>query len=81
MIRAFSRAGYTVETADSPWTLNGVDQLMVSMLINGIADAVRDHALNDPQALSEWIEFRQSNVATGTCVIGHTDVLALPNQL
>ncbi|ALO45800.1 class I SAM-dependent methyltransferase [Pseudohongiella spirulinae] len=81
MIKAFSRAGYTVETADSPWILNGVDQMMVSMLIDGIADAVRDHALIKPKALQEWIDFRQSTVSTGTCIIGHTDVLALPNQL
>jgi hypothetical protein len=81
MIKAFSREGFTVETADSPWILNGVDQLMVSMLIDGIADAVRDHALVNPKALQEWIDFRHSNVTTGTCIVGHTDILALPNQL
>lgn len=80
MIKAFTQAGYQVKQADSPWFLNGVDQAMVSMLIDGIADAVRDHALIDTQALLEWVDFRQSNTTTGTCTVGHTDILALPAQ-
>lgn len=78
MQRLFTEAGFTVHTASSPWELDGTDQAMVSALITGIAAAVADHPDIDASALQDWVQFRQANTATGTCCVGHTDVLALP---
>lgn len=74
----FSQAGYTVHSASSPWKLNGTDQLMASTLIDGIAAAVAQDPAIDKDELGDWIDFRQSNVSTGTCTVGHLDILALP---
>lgn len=74
----FTQAGFTVHSASSPWELNGTDQLMASTLIDGIAAAVAQDPAIDRDELEEWIDFRQSNVATGTCTVGHLDILALP---
>lgn len=74
----FTSAGFRVSVASSPWELDGDDQAMVDALIVGIAGAVADAPGMDADALSDWVRFRQANSATGTCTVGHTDVLALP---
>jgi hypothetical protein len=75
---ALTRAGYTVWVADSPWTLGPADVAMVRELIPGIANAVAQGYGLNPDALQEWQTFRLSHAATGTCTVGHNDVLALP---
>lgn len=78
MERTFRRAGFTVHAADSPWELDGTDQALVAALTEGIAAAVEQDPRLDATSLKEWIDFRLSHVATGTCTVGHTDLLALP---
>ncbi|WP_108126307.1 SPW repeat domain-containing protein [Saccharospirillum mangrovi] len=78
MERLFTQAGFRVYTASSPWVLDGADQAMVSELITGIAAAVAENPDIEASALEDWVQFRQANAATGTCSVGHTDVLALP---
>lgn len=74
----FTQAGFRVTTASSPWELNGDDEPMVDALIVGIAGAVKDAPGIDAGALGDWVRFRLANSATGSCTVGHTDVLALP---
>lgn len=74
----FTLQGFQTHAADSPWELDGADQPLVSVLISGIASAVADSEGLDTEALAEWVRFRQSRAATGTCTVGHTDVLVLP---
>lgn len=76
--RAFTQAGFEVESASSPWVLDGADQSMVSALIDGIAGAVAGHPGLEAQALKGWVQFRYENTASGSCTVGHTDLLALP---
>jgi hypothetical protein len=72
-------AGFKVFAASSPWELDGSDGDMVNALISGIGEALaRDPAL-DATALEDWIQFRKAHSATGTCTVGHIDLLALPN--
>ncbi|MGM0631572.1 MAG: class I SAM-dependent methyltransferase [Pseudomonadota bacterium] len=78
MEQIFTHAGFTVRTASSPWNLDGTDQAMVDALIEGIAGAVEPDSRLDASSLKDWVRFRQSNAATGTCIVGHTDILALP---
>lgn len=81
--RQLEQAGYQVFTAASPWQLDGggdSDQQLLAALIDGIAAAVsRDPAI-DPVALKEWLAFRQAHVATGSCIVGHMDLLAVPED-
>ncbi|MES3007084.1 MAG: hypothetical protein V4751_04855 [Pseudomonadota bacterium] len=78
---ALSRAGYTVWIADSPWELGPDDAALVRELIPGIASAVAEEYGLDREALQEWQDFRLAHVATGRCVVGHQDILALPRAL
>lgn len=71
-------AGYQVEVAPSPWLLTGEQQSLVENLIEGIADAVADNYGLEPGALQDWKKFRLQNAAIGSCIIGHSDLLALP---
>lgn len=76
--RVFKMAGFRVYRASSPWVLDGHDSSLVSELIDGIAAAVAGSAVLDADALAEWREFRKSCASTGTCRVGHVDLLALP---
>ncbi len=71
-------AGYTVHTADSPWYLDGSQAELVNSLIEGIHGAVSQGYGFSAAALDEWKRFRLSHTKQGLCIIGHTDVLALP---
>lgn len=75
---ALTRAGYTVWVADSPWTLGPADAAMVRELVLGIASAVAQGYGLNADALQEWKDFRLAHASTGTCTVGHNDVLALP---
>ena len=80
MERQFNSLGFTVFSASSPWLLSGTDSELVEALINGIGDAVAADPALDPAALQDWIRFRKANLLTGTCSVGHTDLLALPQD-
>lgn len=80
MEQIFTHAGFTVRSASSPWKLDGTDQAMIDALIEGIAGAVGQDPRLDPTSLRDWVRFRQSNASTGTCTVGHTDVLAIPKS-
>ncbi len=75
---ALTQAGFKVQTAQSPWLLGAADAAMVEALITGIADAVAASSGIDEQLLASWREFRFAHAASGSCTIGHVDVLALP---
>ena len=75
---SLQQAGFNVQTAPSPWQLDGADKAMVEELINGIAAAVSVGYGLDAAELQQWREFRLAHAATGSCTVGHVDVLALP---
>ncbi|MEX1198922.1 MAG: class I SAM-dependent methyltransferase [Pseudohongiellaceae bacterium] len=78
MEKAFSNAGFAVHSASSPWGLSSADRELVSALIRGIASAVAQAPRLDQASLDDWADYRLDNVSTGTCTVGHTDILALP---
>jgi len=67
---------YSVETASSPWQLGPEDEAMVKEFIQGISAAVANTV--DAEALEQWRNFRLENASSGKCIVGHTDLLALP---
>jgi hypothetical protein len=71
-----AQAGFVLHTASSPWRLDGTQESLTRELIVGIAGAVADHM--DSAALKDWCNFRMRHAASGTCVVGHQDLLALP---
>jgi hypothetical protein len=77
----FSSLGFKVLSANSPWVLGGADKKLVEALITGIGDAVAQDPALQKADLRSWIKFRQSHAASGTCTVGHTDLLVLPDTL
>jgi hypothetical protein len=77
LIRAFEAVGYRVRTAASPWRLGSADAALVREIAIGIAAAVRDTGLLPDDQVDRWLQARTG----ATCVIGHTDLLALPPRL
>ena len=68
-------------SAKSPWLLGSADYLLAESLINGISDvAIQTDGLTNSD-IQDWKTFRIKNVRTGTCYLGHTDILVLPNSL
>ena len=81
MERVFNRSGFRVFTANSPWEMDGTDSNLVNALITGIGDAVAGDPALDVASFQDWIQFRKAHILTGTCIVGHTDLLALPNAI
>ena len=68
-------------SAKSPWLLGSADYLLTESLINGISGvAIQTDGLTNSD-IQDWKTFRIENVRTGTCYLGHTDILVLPNSL
>jgi hypothetical protein len=72
---AFERAGYQVLRRDSSWRLGEGDRRLIVELAGGYAKAVSETGLIDADTIAAWLAAR---AATGACVVGHEDLLALP---
>ena len=81
MERMFSSLGFKVFSANSPWMLDGADNQLVDALISGIGDAIAQGSPLAAPDLLGWIRFRKAHLRTGTCEVGHTDLLALPDTV
>ena len=77
----FDSTKFQCLSAKSPWLLGSADYLLTESLINGISDvAIQTDELTNSD-IQDWKTFRIKNVRTGTCYLGHTDILVLPNSL
>jgi SAM-dependent methyltransferase len=68
------RKAFTISTGQSPWVLGSGQQSLIEQLAIGSAGAVAELALYDEAVIAGWLKARQ---AAESCVIGHTDLLAL----
>lgn len=71
---ALARRGYRVLTAASPWRLGPGEAGLQGALIDGIAAALAETG-SDAGA---WARARRAAIGTGSAVVGHVDMLALP---
>jgi len=78
MEQKFTKLGFAVACAQSPWQLNGNEAELVRELICGIGNAVKNDSMLEPNELHNWIKFRMAHADSGTCRVGHIDLLALP---
>ena len=72
MGQALKDLDYTVETAASPWRLDGASSGLPSALVGGIGGAAAEMGLD----IADWLEAR-SRLGPGV-EVGHMDILALP---
>jgi hypothetical protein len=73
-----TRAGYDVLRASSPWRLNAQDSELISALVEGWAQAVRETGSVADSTINEWVAARK--MAEGECTVGHEDLLAFPQR-
>ncbi len=74
MQRGLEARGYRVLTAGSPWRVGPEQAAMIAALIDGIALAAQEEG-----SVADWQAWQTArHTATRLCVIGHTDLLALP---
>lgn len=71
----FTRAGYRVQQADSPWTIGPDQAALHRQLLDGIAQAAAEAGATDAAA---WGAHRAAAAQGSLCHIGHRDILALP---
>lgn len=75
--QAFTKRGYGVRTADSPWQLGTGEKALIDELAAGVAEAARETGQVEDARVVSWLAARR---ADATAVIGHTDLLALPRR-
>ena len=75
--QALERACFDVQIATSPWQLEPKDSQLVAELIQGIGRAVQSCPQIMPEDITDWLAFRLAHVTTGSCRVGHTDLLAV----
>ena len=66
---------YRTHMGDSSWHLGSADEALVGELAAGVVAAVRETDLVPETTVAEWFSARKVGA---TCVVGHTDALALP---
>ena len=71
----FAAAGYRVLHADSPWRLGPEHAALHRELLQGIAQAAEEAGATEAR---DWGASRAAAVDRTQCVIGHRDILALP---
>jgi len=75
--QALTASGFRVMVRPSPWQLTAAEGALVVELVNGIERALQNYL---PEAtLADWARFRRAHAASGTCLVGHQDLLALPD--
>lgn len=77
--RELGSKGYTVKIGTSPWQLGPEHHALQVELLHGIRQPVTEIGAIDPVGIEEWLAFRLAAIAKpdSSCVVGHTDILAL----
>ncbi len=70
-------AGYTVTVGDSPWRLGPQLEGLRAAFLDGVAAAVAETALLDPDDIAAW---RSAGQAASAIAVGHRDLFAMPGQ-
>ena len=73
LARAFRALGYEVKTGDSPSRLD--EAPLIRDVVDCVIQAARDTCRVTEQRIADW---RAARSAGATCIIGHTDLLAIP---
>lgn len=72
-----TKAGYEVETAQSDWIIDENAAELHRLFVDGLVSAVTETGKLEQDRIRKWLEFRVGQAGT-RCVVGHSDVLALP---
>ncbi len=73
LTRHFRALGYDVSTGDSPSRLH--EPPLIRDVVDCVVQAARDTGLVAEDRIADW---RAARSSAATCIIGHTDLLAIP---
>lgn len=76
LVSRLQTAGYHVLCAESPWVLGSQHRDLIAAIADGSASAVAETGMLAGDVIENWRAARRTAEA---CVIGHTDILALPH--
>ncbi|HEY8267892.1 MAG TPA: hypothetical protein VIG34_04435 [Xanthobacteraceae bacterium] len=69
-------AGYRIERGTSPWRLGAGETVLMRVLTQGFAEAVRETGEVPAATIDAWLKARMADGVT--CTVGHEDILAIP---
>ena len=71
--------GYTVRTAESPWTMAADHRELQRLFLDGMVRAVYEYGQLDESEIRDWADFRRKMVDRegSLCQVGHQDILAI----
>lgn len=76
----FRAAGYRVRLADSPWRIGAGQAELGAALLDGIAAAAVEAGVAADE-VAGWLAARRAMLSQGEMVIGHLDLLAVPEGM
>ncbi len=79
---AFENLRYRVSVATSPWVMGPEDTDLQSAFLKGLEQPLLETGSLTAPEVKSWLDFRLEAVgqAGSSCVVGHTDILALPRR-
>ena len=75
----FRAAGYGVRLAESPWRIGADQAALGAALLDGIGGAAAEAGLAADEA-ARWVAARRAALDQGEMVVGHLDLLAVPDE-
>ena len=80
LARHLAERGFSIATGDSPWRMHAASADLQSAFLAGMRLPLLEISGMAADAIDEWLDFRQAAIAWpgSSCVVGHTDILALP---
>ena len=82
LARQFSALGYRTTVAESPWRLGADEAELQRALLQGLEQPLTEIGTLSSGDVRAWLDFRLEavGIAGSTCLVGHTDLLALPRK-
>ncbi|MDH4413103.1 MAG: class I SAM-dependent methyltransferase [Rhizobium sp.] len=80
--RCFEDLDYTISVATSPWIMGPGDHDLQAAFLEGLVTPLSEIGTLTQKEISDWLDFRRARIAEAdsSCVVGHTDILALPRH-
>jgi SAM-dependent methyltransferase len=78
----FENLRYRISVASSPWRMGPEDADLQRAFLAGLEVPLREVGSLKKSEIADWLSFRLDKVteAGSSCVVGHTDILALPHR-
>lgn len=76
--RLFAAGGWTLRRARSDWRLGAASAELQAALLQGFAAAAAEQEPEAAEAFAAWLARRRSRIGRGDLLVGHGDLLALP---